>query len=48
MSLQEWILTIYPLLLNHTLTKVEHTLNTGEVIKAYWVVNVIRIDIKPR
>jgi len=47
MTLQEWLLTIYPLLLARTVTKVEHVLITGETVKAYWVVDIIRIDIKP-
>ncbi len=47
MTLQEWLFTVYPLLVNRTLTKVEHTLITGEVIKAYWAGTIIRIDIKP-
>lgn len=45
MTLQDWLLTIYPLLLNRTLTKAEHTLNDGTKVKAYWVVDQIRIDI---
>ena len=48
MTLETWLLTIYPLLLNRTLTKAEHELATGEVIKAYWAGTIIRIDIKPR
>lgn len=47
MTLQDWLLQIYPLLVNRTVTKVEHKLTTGETIKAYWVVNIIRIDIMP-
>jgi hypothetical protein len=47
MTLQEWLLTIYPLLLNRAVTKVEHKLSTGETIKAYWVGAIIRIDIAP-
>ena len=47
MSLSQWMQTIYPLLLAKTLSKVEHTLDSGEKIKAYWVVDMIRIDIKP-
>lgn len=48
MTLEQWLLTIYPLLVNHTLTKVEHVLSTGEKITAYWAGTIIRIDIKPR
>lgn len=47
MTLETWLLTIYPLLLNHTLTKAEHTLRTGETVKAYWVGAIIRVDITP-
>lgn len=47
MTLQEWLLTIYPLLVSKTLTKAEHTLSDGTKVKAYWVVNQIRIDITP-
>lgn len=47
MTLETWLLTIYPLLLNRTLTKAEHNLDTGEIIKAYWAGAIIRIDIKP-
>jgi len=49
-TLQEWLLTVYPLLAAQTVTKVEHTLSTGETVKAYWVGNgMIRVDIiQPR
>ena len=47
MTLQDWLLTIYPLLLSKTLTKAEHTLSDGTVIKAYWAGTIIRVDIKP-
>lgn len=47
MTLETWLLTIYPLLLNRTLTKAEHKLSTGETVKAYWVGAIIRIDIAP-
>jgi hypothetical protein len=48
MTIETWLLTIYPLLLNRTLTKAEHKLSTGELIKAYWVGSLIRVDIQPR
>lgn len=48
MTLEQWLLTIYPLLINRTLTKVEHELTTGETVKAYWVGTYIRIDIFPK
>jgi hypothetical protein len=47
MTLEQWLLKIYPLLKNHTLTRADHVLTTGEVIKAYWAGAIIRIDIKP-
>ncbi len=46
MTIQEFWETIYPLLLNRTIEKVEKTLTDGTKIKAYWVVNIIRVDIQ--
>lgn len=50
MTFQDWLLTVYPLLVTKTVTKVEHKLSTGETVKAYWVGNgMIRVDIiQPR
>lgn len=47
MSLSEFFEIVYPLLLNRTLDHVEKELSDCHV-KAYWVVNLIRIDIKPK
>lgn len=46
MTISEFFDKVYPLLLDKTLEKVEKKLATGETIKAYWVVNIIRIDIR--
>lgn len=47
MTIEQFWQNIYPLLLNKTIEKVEKTLADGTQIKAYWVVNIIRVDIKP-
>lgn len=47
MTIQEFWAKVYPLLLDQTLEKVEKTLDDGTKIKAYWVVNIIRVDITP-
>ena len=49
MTLTEFMNSIYPLLKNHTVDKIEKTLDDGTAIKAYWVPGaspIIRIDIK--
>jgi len=50
MTLTEFMNTIYPLLLDRIMDKIEKKLDDGTVIKAYWVPGanpIIRVDIKP-
>lgn len=48
MTLSEWFSKVYPLFVSRIMTKCEHTLEDGTTVKAYWVVNIIRIDITPK
>jgi hypothetical protein len=47
MTLSEFFETIYPLLVNKTMDRVEKVLTDGTRIKAYWAGAIIRIDITP-
>lgn len=47
MTVAEFFLKVMPLLLDHTLEKAERECVEGKV-SAYWVVNVLRIDIKQK
>ncbi|KKN21618.1 hypothetical protein LCGC14_0923600 [marine sediment metagenome] len=47
MTLSEFFETIYPLLVNKTMDRVEKVLTDGTRIKAYWAGTIIRIDITP-
>ncbi len=47
MTLTQFMDTIYPLLLDRTMDKIEKTLDDGTVVKAYWAGAIIRIDVKP-
>jgi hypothetical protein len=47
MTLAIFFDTIYPLLVNRTLERVEKTLDDGTQVKAYWAGTIIRVDIKP-
>ena len=47
MSIAEFWVKVYPLLLDRTVEKVERTLEDGSSIKAYWVADILRVDIKP-
>ena len=46
MTLAEFFEAVLPLLLNHTLDRVDKELTIGKV-SAYWAGSVLRIDIKP-
>jgi hypothetical protein len=45
MTINEFFDKILPLLLSHSVDRIEKDLDIGKVT-AYWVVSVIRIDIK--
>lgn len=47
MTLAEFFETVYPLLLNRTMDRVDKVLDDGTKIKAYWVGAIIRIDVTP-
>ncbi len=47
MTLSEFFETIYPLLVNKAMDRVEKVLVDGTRIKAYWAGTIIRIDITP-
>ncbi len=47
MTLAEFFETIYPLLLNRTMDRVDKVLEDGTRVKAYWAGTVIRIDVIP-
>lgn len=47
MDLTKFMNTIYPLLLDRAMDKIEKTLDDGTTVKAYWAGTIIRIDIKP-
>ena len=47
MTLNEFIITFYPMLLARQLDKISKALDTGETVTAYWAGTIIRIDIKP-
>ncbi len=47
MTLEQFLLTIYPLLANGTMDRIEKELDCGRVT-AYRCGTIIRIDIKPR
>lgn len=47
MTIQEFLNTILPLLLSHTMDRVDKDLDIGKVT-AYWAGTVLRIDIKPK
>jgi len=46
MTLSEFFETVLPLLLNHTVDRIDKDLDIGKVT-AYWAGLVLRIDIKP-
>ena len=46
MTLYEFFQNVYPLFIHHMIDKVEKELDNGDKVTAYWVGNVLRIDIK--
>lgn len=47
MTITEFFNKVLPLLLDHTIDRSDKELDIGKV-SAYWVVNVLRVDIKPK
>ena len=47
MTYTEFFEKILPLLLNHTVDRIDKILDDGSCVKAYWVGVVLRIDIIP-
>ena len=50
-TFSEWLIEVMPLLLNHTVEKIEGEVISEKVegsVSAYWAGAVLRIDLKPR
>lgn len=50
-TLSEWLIEVMPLLLNHSVEKIEGKVVNEKIegsVSAYWAGTVLRIDFKPQ